>query len=113
MGYYNRRIYISTAIIISAASTITGSIISVPTSTTGPRQPAQPPTSRDPLVVPPVIYQQGKYDDQHSDDDESGHGYLKVQYSHTVMLNKSRRATGSIRMWRSIIVVEIPPTILQ
>ena len=60
-----------------------------------------------------MIYQQGKYDDQHSDDDESGHGYFTVQYSHTVMLNKSRRATGSIRMWRSIIVVGTPRSIPQ
>jgi hypothetical protein len=61
--------YISTAMIMRAAITITGSIIAIPTSTTGPRQPAQPPRSRDPLAVPPVIYQEGKYNDQDRDDE--------------------------------------------
>ena len=69
--------YTSTASIMSAASTITGSIISVPTSTTQPQ--AQPPRSRDPLVRPPMIYQEGKHNDHDSDDDECGHGYLNVQ----------------------------------
>ena len=60
-----------------------------------------------------MIYQQGKHNDQHSDDDESCHGYFTVQYSQTATLNKSRIATGSIRIGRSIIVAQIPGSIPQ
>ena len=60
-----------------------------------------------------MIHKQGKHNDQHSDDDESCHGYFTVQYSQTATLNKSRIATGSIRIGRSIIVAQIPGSILQ
>jgi len=60
-----------------------------------------------------MIYQQGKHNDQHSDDDESCHGYFTVQYSQTATLNKSRIATGSIIIGRSIIVAQIPGSIPQ
>ena len=113
LGAYNKRMYISTAIIISAAITITGSIISVPTSTARPRPQAQTPSTTRRSFRPAMIHKQGKHNDQHSDDDESCHGYFTVQYSQTVMLNSSRKVTGSIIMPRSIIVVEIPGSTQQ
>jgi len=72
-----------------AAITITGSIISVPTSTAGPPRSAQPSTQPDPLVVPAVIYQEGKHNDQHSDDDEGCHGYSQYSTATAITINNT------------------------
>ncbi len=75
-------------------------IIAVPTSTAGPPRSAQPSRSQDPSVVPAMIYQEGKYDDQDSDDDESRHGYS--QYSRETAITTNN--TTAMNMYTMVMI---------
>jgi hypothetical protein len=67
-------------------------------------------------VIPPQIYQECKYDDQHSDDDEGGHGYSQysretaITTNNTTAMNMYTRVIG---IERSIIVAQIPGSTQQ